>query len=622
MSATRVKSEPPHSREHESRVSVAALRYVAKLAGVLLGLTVVAFVLQIVSREINGQQEWLEFVIDDVVLGTGLYLFAKFFVGTARRTEASVINRTISIVLGDIPSAATAARVRLCLFGAFLAAAIGCLIVASPLTWFALSGDDTSHGASWIHLPNGMKPELAPGGAVHVTTTWWLANTFTWVSFQVLFANLLLQASWQFGTIWSDGTARVLLRRRSWRLFSDRNPYKGDLAPDEVFGAGASPIPEKAPATASDGNANDSVCQTAPLGVRIAHWSDLHIQCGETRIEDQEAGGAKLQEPNPDRVFEQCLSRLAKAEGEFDVLLITGDVTDRGSEQQWAYFRKLVAQYSDIEKRVIVLPGNHDTNINCSDARVIDRRSIGRAHKLRNLLCTMAEIHEDRGEVFESRDGLIPIKRYVDRAIQKIDSLDDESEAFREGVREAWDGLFPLVVRTSEKVAVVGLDSVGPSSHLLSNAFGRIDSEALGRLSSLQVLLFGMGYSCVYAMHHQLLWPQDLTAMAKAQSSLREKMFRQFQSRFMVVEDAPKLLSVLDAPARTTVLFHGHKHIGYVRTVGENLMVASAASTTYGDETGRNGTDGAGRYRLFTITSKPDGGVSASWRMVQPIAEG
>jgi hypothetical protein len=209
---------------YETRISVAATRYVGKLSAVLLILTLVSFALQLVSERINGRWEWLEFLIDDVVLGIALYLFARFFVGTARRTESSVINRAISILLGDISSAATAAWVRVVFFLGFVVAAVWCLYVASPLTWFALSGDDGTHGASWLRPVESHR------------TLSWMANTLIWVCFQVLFANLLLQACWQFGTIWSDGTAKLLLRKNAWRFVAEESACKEDLMPGQVFG--------------------------------------------------------------------------------------------------------------------------------------------------------------------------------------------------------------------------------------------------------------------------------------------------------------------------------------------------------------------------------------------------
>ena len=72
----------------------------------------------------------------------------------------------------------------------------------------------------------------------------------------------------------------------------------------------------------------------------IAHISDLHL--GRDRRTD--AGVALLAE--------------SLCAADVGVVLVTGDVTDRGRRAELAAFEELFAPLRD--RRVVVVPGNHD----------------------------------------------------------------------------------------------------------------------------------------------------------------------------------------------------------------------------------------------------------------------
>ena len=71
----------------------------------------------------------------------------------------------------------------------------------------------------------------------------------------------------------------------------------------------------------------------------IAHISDLHL--GRDRRTD--AGTARM------------VSALVEAD--VDVVLVTGDVTDRGRRSELATFERL---FAPLRRRVVLVPGNHD----------------------------------------------------------------------------------------------------------------------------------------------------------------------------------------------------------------------------------------------------------------------
>lgn len=69
----------------------------------------------------------------------------------------------------------------------------------------------------------------------------------------------------------------------------------------------------------------------------LAHLSDLHV------------GRAPSDEVT--------LERLVRAAGDADTVIVTGDLTERGTTAEYARFRALTAPLAD---RLVVVPGNHD----------------------------------------------------------------------------------------------------------------------------------------------------------------------------------------------------------------------------------------------------------------------
>ena len=88
-----------------------------------------------------------------------------------------------------------------------------------------------------------------------------------------------------------------------------------------------------------------------PDPLRIAHLSDLHIVEGDTvrLVESARPGGnAHLQ---------QLLDAPEVAES--DLVVITGDITDRGTSLSWRCFLDAIEERG-LGDRVVLVPGNHD----------------------------------------------------------------------------------------------------------------------------------------------------------------------------------------------------------------------------------------------------------------------
>ena len=86
-------------------------------------------------------------------------------------------------------------------------------------------------------------------------------------------------------------------------------------------------------------------------GLRVAHLSDLHVNEGDDvrMVERAHPGGNR----QLDRVLD------APPLGDADVILVTGDVTDRGTAASWRAFLDAIDE-RELADRLILVPGNHD----------------------------------------------------------------------------------------------------------------------------------------------------------------------------------------------------------------------------------------------------------------------
>src|SRR4051794_9863957 len=88
---------------------------------------------------------------------------------------------------------------------------------------------------------------------------------------------------------------------------------------------------------------------------RIAHLSDLHLTATreESRFEPRWAGGlAGMNDAFRHVAFSEPVQQS-------DLVLITGDVTDRGQSEAWSIFRDILAE-AGLRSRTLAIAGNHD----------------------------------------------------------------------------------------------------------------------------------------------------------------------------------------------------------------------------------------------------------------------
>ena len=275
---------------------------------------------------------------------------------------------------------------------------------------------------------------------------------------------------------------------------------------------------------------------------RIVHLSDLHLTLndGDCRSE------TKLFAPL--RGMNQAFRRLLRTHHvqDADLLLVTGDVTDRGDS--WKVFWDAVQQ-AGIVRRALVVPGNHD--VCCLGARLPFRKQAYRKTDLRKA----------------------------------IDGLTQGNQPTK----------FPWVRIPDPRVAIFGLNSNNLGNFtLLGNAMGEVGHYQLKALASKLYMHRDVPVKIV-SLHHSPNIPGVDTARKRGQRPIGplERLGHQ------VPQDQRHGLLLLCIAHRVRLVLHGHLHDADNRRVSGIRIVGAPASTE---------PDERRAYRFFTYTVHGDGG--------------
>lgn len=375
--------------------------------------------------------------------------------------------------------------------------------------------------------------------------------------------------------------------------------------------------------------------------LRVLHLSDLHITRGAKYllVGEKEVNERIRKQPDshPNERFREICEHF-KRSGGFDVLLLSGDVTDTGNRQEWQHFLTLSKELLDNRDFALVLvPGNHDININSSTPLVsrppetevvpvllrwLDLHDgVARAVRILNFVALMKHLYYDDQRVFTLESGckLTPLieSRAFGTLLECADALDleffnglDDERRHRlkrarsaqallgrfhslhpvsrrlanlvQQVSTAWTDMFPYVVEMREHgFAFVVLNSVGRSTYIATNACGEVDPEQIERLSRLTTLLSGRGVRAVYAMHHHLALVDEGRATSKKP-----------RDGFIALRNADELTAALASVSTDIVVFHGHRHVplygeatiaGPTHSTGVRVISADSSTLRPGD---------------------------------------
>jgi hypothetical protein len=250
---------------------------------------------------------------------------------------------------------------------------------------------------------------------------------------------------------------------------------------------------------------------------RAAHLSDIHI-VGERygfRIESGRGG------PRGNERLRRVMARLEEAHAArpFDLVLITGDVTDAGRSAEWAEFFDIVADHPGLAERMLILPGNHDVNI-------VDRANPARldlpfspAKSLRKIraLSAIAAVGGDRLRVTNENGAGGPgltLTAALEPHRQAIETFADKG-GVRASARLArlWDEIFPMIAPPAQEdgLGVAILNSNADTNFSFTNALGMIPAGQARRLTA--ALDRYPSARWIVALHHHLIeYPMPVAA--------------------------------------------------------------------------------------------------------------
>ncbi|WP_200899097.1 metallophosphoesterase family protein, partial [Cupriavidus pauculus] len=133
--------------------------------------------------------------------------------------------------------------------------------------------------------------------------------------------------------------------------------------------------------------------------VKIVHASDLHI------TDSPAATTVEGKHLISQQTLTAVLAAIAEDAADCSAVLLTGDITDAGTSGAWK--RLLDAVPAEIRDKLILLPGNHDLNL---QDRFLVRRaerldSFGRRMRQVRMMCAMAEIMGDRAILIDRKNN-------------------------------------------------------------------------------------------------------------------------------------------------------------------------------------------------------------------------
>jgi 3',5'-cyclic AMP phosphodiesterase CpdA len=309
--------------------------------------------------------------------------------------------------------------------------------------------------------------------------------------------------------------------------------------------------------------------------VRVAHLSDLHV-VGERYGYRMETG---THGPQGNRCVREALEELAAIHAfrPIDRMLLTGDITDAGTRSEWAEFIDLVKPFPQLRSRMLLVPGNHDTNIvdRTNTGRPDLPWSVGQALRRLRFVLAMDEIQGDRVHLVDRKTGALgPTLSHYLRDGERPELLralaEQGSTRGRWEIANVWEAIFPLLEPASKDrgYGIILLDSNAHSNFSLTNAIGVVNDTQLRALKS--VLRGSTNGAWLVLLHHQIVEYPVLGI------SLSDRVG-------LALMNAADVLAAIAPHASRILILHGHRHVDWIGTTGKTVL-CSAPSVTLGRE--------------------------------------
>jgi hypothetical protein len=331
---------------------------------------------------------------------------------------------------------------------------------------------------------------------------------------------------------------------------------------------------------------------------RVAHLSDLHV-VGERygfRIEAGRSG------PRGNARLMRVLTRLQLEHKDhpLDLVLITGDMTDAGRSSEWAEFIGALAQFPELAKRTLILPGNHDINIvdRANPARLDLPTSPGRRLRQLRALSAMQQVQGDKVRVVDPttlRLGPTLTGALAPHRARMALFADTARLRLSRRLGQVWVEAFPMVLppATDDGLGVLLLNSTANTHFSFTNALGLIAAAEARALMAI-AKQFPRAHWIVALHHHLVEYP-------KLGSALSERIGTALINGTWFVRQLQPL-------GRRIVAMHGHRHIDWIGECG-SLRIVSAPSPVMG------GDEQSSHFLVHSLAADPKGGL----RVLAPL---
>ena len=241
-----------------------------------------------------------------------------------------------------------------------------------------------------------------------------------------------------------------------------------------------------------------------------------------------------------------------------NLVLVTGDVTDRGDLDTWRLFWKEIRD-AGLSRRILVLPGNHD--VCCLGARL-------------------------------PREGLADAD--LEKAVAGL-------RMGRQPTKSPW------TYRPDPRVVIFGLNSSNLGNlTAVTNAMGHIGYFQLKALAGKMYQYRNVPVKIV-ALHHSPNIPEAKTARARAQRAVR----RLERITHEVPREQRRGLLLLCVAHRVRLVLHGHLHVQEDRKITGVRIVGAPATTEAVSNSGNE-------FPIYRYTVQGEGGrVRTEYRTVR-----
>ncbi|HEY0708376.1 MAG TPA: metallophosphoesterase [Polyangia bacterium] len=360
-----------------------------------------------------------------------------------------------------------------------------------------------------------------------------------------------------------------------------------------------------------------------PGGLRIAHLTDLHI------TEAENVRCAERNVPGGNRAFAALLERPELREA--DVIIVTGDVTDRGTDLSWQRVREAIMG-AGLSDRIVLVPGNHDLALidpwggwrdPARHWRRSDRFGIVQLANLLKFCETFAvTLGGKTGWVLK---GGAPVKfqeafAACEKEVRALVHTLPEQPIPRQGLgsgffarkrafrayhlriaraRNRLLALFPVaVLLPGNRGVLFVVNSCTPvARHPATNALGHVGRAQHRRLDKLAAL-FAEPLKLVALHHHVVRRSEELS------HGLRKRIV----AKLTVLDDALPLVRFCRKYNVRAVL-HGHRHLSYQLRLPNGTVLLAAPSSTMGDQLAHDPRPQFERYDVAAESVEPSVGV-------------